>query len=171
MDIARIFSSKTRRELFRLYFTNPDNGYYLRELERTLAIPVSMIRKELIRLEKDGVFTSNRKGNLAYFYLNKLYPLFDELKSIVFKTVGIRGLLQKRLQGLKGIEAAFVYGSFAKDEANAQSDIDVFVIGKVDEHALIREIRQAEKVLKREINYNLYTRNDWQKKRKQKNAF
>ena len=83
MDIAKIFNSKTRKALFRLYFTNPESNYYLRELERLLGIPVSMIQKELLRLEKDGVFVSSKKGNLTYFSLNRSYPLFDELKSIV----------------------------------------------------------------------------------------
>ena len=95
MDIANVFKSKTRKALFRLYFTNPDGEYYLRELERLLCIPVSMIRKELLRLEEDGIFMSAKRGNLIYFYLNKSYPLFGELKSIVFKTIGIKGLLKK----------------------------------------------------------------------------
>lgn len=89
MDIGKLFKSKTRKELFRLYFTNPDNRYYLRELERLLNIPVSMIRKELMNLEEEGVFASAKAGNLTYYFLNKSYPLFDELKSIVFKTITI----------------------------------------------------------------------------------
>jgi hypothetical protein len=44
MDISKLFKSKTRKELFRFYFTNPDQEYYLRELERILRTPVSMIR-------------------------------------------------------------------------------------------------------------------------------
>jgi hypothetical protein len=50
-----------------------------------------MIRKELTRLEEEGIFLSRRKGNLIYYLLNQSYPLFDELKSIVFKTIGIQG--------------------------------------------------------------------------------
>ena len=94
MDITNIFSSKTRAALFRLYFTNPDSAYYLRELERLLSIPVAMIRKELLRQEKEGLFISSRRGNLVFYSLNKSYPLFDELKSIVLKTVGAAGLLR-----------------------------------------------------------------------------
>ncbi|MDP2923566.1 MAG: hypothetical protein Q8O30_07620 [Candidatus Omnitrophota bacterium] len=105
MDIGRIFNSKTRKELFRLYFTNPDSEYYLRELERLLRVPVSMIRAELIRLEDDGVFVSKRKANLVYYYLNKSYPLFEELKSIVFKTIGAQALLKQMVKEVKGRRA------------------------------------------------------------------
>ncbi|MFH1227253.1 MAG: nucleotidyltransferase domain-containing protein [Planctomycetota bacterium] len=171
MDISRIFNSKTRAELFRLYFTNPEAGYYLRELERTLGIPVSMVRTELVRLEKNGIFTSSRKANLVYFYLNKSYPLFSELKSIVSKTVGVRGMLGKILGRLAGVEAAFIYGSFAKNTENAKSDIDLFVIGKLDEYELAGQIRKAGKTLKREINYSLFSRADFDNGKKNKDSF
>ena len=73
MDISKIFKSKTRKEIFRLYFTNPESEYYLRELERVLGIPVSMIRNELVRLEEDGIFQTRKKGNQTYYFLNKTY--------------------------------------------------------------------------------------------------
>ncbi len=171
MDIAKIFKSKTRREIFRLYFTNPDKEYYLRELERLLDIPVSMIHKELLRLAADGVFNSKKMGNLTYFFLNKKYPLFDELSSIVFKTIGIKGLLQETLEKLSGIQVAFIYGSLAKNEANASSDIDLFLIGNIEENELVSELGRLEKRLKREINYSLYSKRDFMKKKQKRNSF
>ena len=118
MDISRLFKSKTRKALLRIYFTNPESEHYLRELERLLKIPVSMIRKELIQLEKESVFKSCRKGNLVYYSINKSYPLFEELKSIIFKTVGVKGLLKEALDKIDGVNAAFIYGSFAKSDEN-----------------------------------------------------
>ncbi len=171
MDISNIFRSKSRKELFRLYFTNPNNEYYLRELERLLNIPVSIIRKELIRLEKDGVFISKKKGNLTCYQLNKAYPLFEEIKSIVFKTIGIEGSLKKLLKTIIGVEIAFIYGSFAKNEAKANSDIDLFIIGKIDEYKLIKKINDLEKDLGREINYSLYTREEFMKQKRKQDSF
>ena len=171
MDISKIFKSKTRKELFRLYFTNPDQEYYLRELERILRTPVSMIRKELTRLEEDGVFLSRRMGNLTYYLLNQSYPLFDELKSIVFKTIGIQGLMREILGKMKGNEVAFIYGSFAKHEETGRSDIDLLIIGKIDENRFLREINKLEKVLKREINYSIFQRDEFKKKMKEKDPF
>ncbi|HUJ88754.1 MAG TPA: nucleotidyltransferase domain-containing protein [Syntrophorhabdales bacterium] len=171
MDIFSIFRSKARQRLFRLYFSNPDSEYYLRELERLLETPVSMIRKELLRLEAEGVFLSKKRGNLTYFHLNKSYPLFDELKSMVFKTVGIQGSVGKILDRLKGVEKAFIYGSYARDGASASSDIDLFILGDVNEDTLVRQLRALEKDLQREINYTLYTKKDLEKKKRQKDAF
>jgi len=171
MDITRIFKSKSRKALLRLYFTNPESEYYLRELERLLDIPVSMISKELRRLEEEGLFSSYKKGNLVFFRLEKNYPLFNELKSIVYKTVGVEGALRRIFEGLKGVEAAFIYGSFAKSSENARSDIDIFVMGRIDENALIRKIGKTERALQREINYTLYTRDEFKKKVAEKDAF
>lgn len=171
MDIAKIFKSRTRKELFRIYFTNPDNEYYLRELERIFNIPVSMIRKELTSLEDAGIFVSSKKGNLVYYSLNKSYPLFEELKSIVFKTIGIQGLLKESLSKVKGIEVAFIYGSFAKKEEATISDIDLFIVGGIDDSRLLREIRRLEEVLKREINYSIFTRDEFKKKVKETDSF
>lgn len=171
MDITNLFKSKTRKALFRLFFTNPDSRYYLRELERLLCIPVSMVRKELLKLTKEGSFLTEKRGNLTFYYLDKSYPLFEELKSIVFKTIGVAGLLKETLERIKGIQVAFVYGSFAKSEAGAKSDIDLFVMGKIDEDDLIKELGKAEKKLMREINYSLYTRADFEKKKKERDSF
>ena len=77
MDLFRITKSKLREELLALYFTNPNKKYYLRELERLLNFSVGNIRRELIKLERTGLFLSENKGNLVYYYLNQSYPLFE----------------------------------------------------------------------------------------------
>lgn len=171
MDIARLFKSKVRRALFQLYFTNTESAYYLRQLERMFDMPVSIIRKELMRLETEGVFLSEKKGNLLYYKLNTGYPLFEELKNIVRKTIGINGVLKDAIVKIKGIEKAFIYGSFAQDSEHATSDIDLFILGSINEDHLIREINKAEELLKREINYTLYTREEFRKKKTKKDSF
>lgn len=171
MDISKIFKSKTRTAIFRIYFTNPESEYYLRELERMLSIPVSMIRKELLCLEETGIFVSRKRGNLTFFSLNKRYQLFNELKSIVLKTIGAAGLLKQTLVKIKGIEIAFIYGSFASGQERAGSDIDLLIVGEIDEDVLLKEINTAEKLLKREINYTILSHAEFLKKKKEKDAF
>lgn len=171
MDLSNIFKSKVRKALFRLYFTNPESEYYLRELERTLGIPVAVVRKELTRLEKDGIFTARKKANLVFYSLNKSYPLFAELKSIISKTIGVTASLQDALKSIKGIETAFIYGSFAKSNEKSTSDIDLFLMGNISESSLIRAIKKLEGTLKREINYALYTHTEFMSKKRKKDSF
>lgn len=171
MEILQITKSKLRKELLNLYFTNPDKKYYLRELERILDFSVGNIRRELIKLKNTGLFLVEKKGNLTYYYLNKSYPLLSEIKSIVLKTAGAPGELKESLKKMKGIEYAFIYGSFAKVEEKENSDIDLLIIGKVDESKLIDKIKILEKKLQREIIFTLYEKNDFIKKKKEGNPF
>lgn len=171
MDIFRITKSKLREELLTLYFTTPNKKYYLRELERILNFSVGNIRRELIKLESTGLFLSENKGNLVYYYLNKSYPLFKELKSIIFKTSGAPKMLQNILNKFDGIDRAFIYGSFAKGEEREGSDIDLLIIGEVNEDKLIEVISNVERKLQREINYSIYGKEDFKKKKKEGNSF
>jgi len=171
MDIARLFKSKARTAIFRIYFTNPESSFYLRELERTLDMPVSIIRKELLRLKEEGVFLSEKKGNLVYFRLNTAYPLFDELKSIVRKTIGIEGLLKEAVSKIKGVKVAFIYGSFAKSKERAKSDVDLFLIGDINEGQLIRQLNSIENTIKREVNYTIFSQEEYKNKKKKNDTF
>ena len=171
MDILSIKKSKLRENLLTLYFTNPNKKYYLRELERILDYSVANIRRELIKLEKAGLFQSENQGNHLYYYLNKSYPLFDELKSIIFKTSGVPKLLHDALSNFKAISHAFIYGSFAKEEERKDSDIDLMIIGKINEDKLIDELNKLEKKLQREINYTIYSKNEFEEKKEKGNSF
>ncbi|OPY76040.1 MAG: Nucleotidyltransferase domain protein [Syntrophorhabdus sp. PtaU1.Bin058] len=171
MDIAKLFKSKARKALFQLYFTNPEDSYYLRQLEKIFNIPASILRKELIRLEEEGVFISEKKGNLLYYRLDKEYPLFEELKNIVRKTIGIEGLLKDAIGNIEGIAVAFIYGSFAKGKERAASDVDLCIIGSVDEDKLISKISAIERSVKREINYTLFTEGEFRKRKKGKDGY
>ena len=163
--------SKLRRDLLRLYFTNPDKEYYLRELERMIDFSVGNIRRELLRLESKGLFTFRRQGNMVYYSLNKKHPLFKPFKALVYRTIGVEGELRSVLRRVRGIKLAFVYGSFARGSERISSDIDLFIIGSVDEGKLIEAIGKTETTLKREINYSLYTREDFEKKKEEKDYF
>jgi predicted nucleotidyltransferase len=130
-----------------------------------------MIRKELMALEKEGLFVSHRMGNLLFYKLNKDYPIFHELKSIVFKTIGLEGTLKDALSKVQGIEQAFIYGSFAKGEEHSKSDVDLFMVGSIDENAVIKAIKLVERSTKREVNYTLYTRKEYKHKKRAKDSF
>lgn len=171
MDIFKITKSKTRKKILRFFFSNVNKKYYLRELERILDITVGNIRRELLSLKKSGLFRSQKMGNQVYYFLNKKSPIFKELKAIISKTLGVEAIIKKELMKVKGVEIAFIYGSFARQKEDTLSDIDIFIIGQVAEDDLIRAIRRVEKQLSREINYVVFTKNDLIKAIKKKNVF
>lgn len=100
IDSLSLTKSKIRRALLRLFFANPSQKYYLRELERKLGYSAGNIRRELLRLKEDELFTTQKTANLLYYSLNSSHPLFEELKSIVSKTTQDDRSLKKALSSV-----------------------------------------------------------------------
>jgi len=171
MEMFQITRSKLRTALLNLYFTNEERAFYLRELERILDLPVANIRRELLKLEKDGLFKTERKGNLAYYSLNHSYPLFKEIESIIRKTSGIKETLRDALCKIKGIRSAFIYGSFAKGTEGHISDIDLFILGNADEFRIIKTLKPIERKVQREINYTLYSFREYKARKHNNDPF
>ncbi len=160
MDLFKITKSKTRTAILKHYFFNKDEKFYLRQLERILGVSVGNIRRELIALHKLGLFNKEKMGNQTYYFLNKDMPFFNELKKIVSKTIGVEAILKEVLEKVKGMEISFIYGSLARETEDKLSDIDLFVIGKVQEDDLLKAVKKAEEKISREINYVIFTKED-----------
>jgi predicted nucleotidyltransferase len=171
LESLYITKSKIRQDLLVLFFTNPSQKYYVRELERLLGYSVGSIHRELLKFKKDSLFDTQKVGNLLYYSLNTKHPLFNELKSIVSKTAGVEGSLKKILRSIEKIEIAFIYGSFANKKEKAMSDIDIMIIGNPNTSNLNEKIMLLEKLLKREINPTIYSSKEYKDKKKAKSGF
>jgi len=170
MDLFKLTKSKTREKILQFFFLDIHKRYYLRELEKILNISVGNIRRELLSLEKTGLFKREKMGNQVYYFLNKDSALFEDFKNIISKTIGVERLFKKELRKIKSIKEAFIFGSFAKNMEDSQSDIDLMIIGWPDEDILIDKITKLEKLLNREINYHLISEKELKEKAK-KNSF
>jgi predicted nucleotidyltransferase len=164
-------NSKLRQKLLLYFFTNPDSKLFLREIARILGVDPTNLSRELKSLCNSGYFLAEQKGNQKYFYLNKDFPLFEEVERIIFKTIGVEGALTEIIAKYPDIKTAFIYGSFANHAHHTASDIDLMVVGKFDEDNFISRINDLEKSLGREINYHQYSNKEWQKKKKEKDSF
>lgn len=166
-----LLNSKLRRKLLTYSFTHPDENYYVRELSHLINEDPGNLSRELRRLEDEGLYTSVIKGRVKFFSLNKRYPLFKELKKIIFKTEGVQGSLRELVQKYEGIVLAFLYGSYAKNRERETSDIDLVVVGEFPRNPFTRDVRQLESTLNREINFTVYTKSEFAKERKKEGGF
>jgi len=171
LDTLYITKSRIRRDLLTLFFSNPSEQHYLRELERMLGYSAGSIRRELLKFQKDGLFNTEQRGNLLYYALNPKHPLFKELKAIVSKTIGIEGSLRKALSSIEGIRAAFIYGSFAANREKGTSDIDVMIIGEPETSSLNEGIAELEKKVNREVNTTVYSWREYRQKKELGSGF
>jgi predicted nucleotidyltransferase len=166
-----LLSSKTRVNLLTLFLTNPSNQYYPRQLESLLKITYTGIRRELQNLEKTGLLNIETEANRKYYSVNKNFPLFSELKSIILKTAGVGDKLKSLVENYKNIKIAFIYGSYAKNSENLSSDIDLFIIGEITLKDLQEALIQLEKELGREINCSIFPPEEFKQKIKVQNHF
>ena len=170
-DLLGLSKSKARRALFSLFFTNPEQEYFPRQLERLSGIFVGNLQKELLKMEQAGVLESRRLGQLKLYKLNIRHPLYNDLKGVVAKTVGLEETIRGELARIEGIAAACIYGSFARGEERSSSDVDLLIVGTVKEKPLIGVVKGLEEKLQREINYTLYTEAEWKKRKDAKDPF
>ena len=171
MDIFNIGKSKTREALLQLYFSHPEKKYYLRELEKKLNYPVQNIRRELINLEKKGMFKKEKSGNQVFYYLNKESPIYGDIENIISKTIGIENQLKESLSEISDIIIAFIFGSFADGTKHPLSDIDLMIVGHIEESKLIKKIIKLEDKFEREINYHIYSDKEFEKRKKENDSF
>src|SRR4030043_993483 len=171
LESLYISKSKIRQDLLALFFTNPKARYYLRELQRILGYSAGSIRRELLKFKKDGLLLNQRTGNLLYYKVNNEHPLYNELKAIVSKTVGIEGSIRKEISSIKSINCAFIYGSFAANREKATSDIDIVIVGDPDVSKLNEKISKLEMKLQRTINPTIYSLHEYHTRRKSMSGF
>lgn len=165
------FRSELRQKLLGYYFTNPKANHYLRELADLLGVDPANLSRELRRLEREGLFVSQHRGLQKYFRLHPKYPLYEEVRRIVFKTVGVLGQLRGALQKVGGVTEAYLYGSFARNQQDASSDIDVLLIGRPKAEELETTIQKLERQLGREINYIVLGPKEFRTRRARQDAF
>ena len=154
--VDRLFGSKTRVSLLSKLLMNADRSFYIRELSRDLEIPYSMLYKEVRNLVSLGVVNEEKRGKVTLVSVNKSLPFFAELRSLMVKTVGLGDSFRRALSELKNVRYALIYGSFAGGDESVSSDVDLLIVGNVDEEMVLSIIGRMEKEVGREINYILW---------------
>jgi predicted nucleotidyltransferase len=145
--------------------TRPEKWWYLSELAGFLRTRPSSLQRELRSLEQSGILRLRKDGRRTYFKAETQSPIFRELRSIFEKTVGLIPTLRTALQPFTDkIVCAFVYGSVARREEHATSDVDLMVIGNVGLGDLAPSLRKTEKRLGREVNVTNYSVDEFRKK-------
>ena len=163
---------KTRRAVLALLYSHHDEAFYLRQIIRAAGVGLGAVQREVKRLSDAGIIRRTVRGNQVYYQANPECPVFAELKSLMVKTAGVADVLREALAPIAGqIASAFVYGSMANGEATAASDVDLLVVGDIDEMALHRALSEAENRLARPVNYTLMTQLEFHERSSEQGGF
>jgi len=172
-SVADALFSKVRQRVLALLFGAPDRSFYTNEVIGLAQSGAGAVQRELSDLAAAGLLSVRKQGNQKHFQANTASPVFAELRSLVLKTSGLADVLRAALLPLAPqITVAFVFGSMAKQQDTAASDVDLLVVSDTLGYGnVFGALEAASQTLGRTINPALYSAADFQARQLGDNAF
>jgi uncharacterized protein len=163
---------KTRQGILAATYGQPGRWWYLSELAGQLNTAPSSLQRELRSLVASGILRQRRDGRRLYFQAETESPIFPELSGLIAKTLGVTEALKNALAKFgDGVACAFLYGSVARRQEHALSDVDLVVIGRIGLADLSPPLRALERKFGREFNVTCYTPEEFRRKVEARNHF
>jgi predicted nucleotidyltransferase len=169
--LAEILSSRVRAEIFRILFGTVDAELHMREIARRSGCAIGTIQSEFKKLLRLDLVQKRRDGNRLYFRANRQNPLYPEIHGLVLKTSGLVDLLREALAQTAAIQIAFVFGSVARGEEQAESDVDLLIIGDLGLRDVTRLLAGLSEKISREINPHVMPPEEFRRRKQTKAHF
>lgn len=171
-DLGNIITSKVRIKILELFFSNPKELYHVRGIVREIKEEINAVRRELTKLEADGILRKEPRGNRVYHFLRPEHPFYGDLISIVAKTKGLGSTLIENKNKVGKVSFAMFSGKFARLQARKVEDaVDILVVGEVVLPELAALIRTEESKRSKEINYTVMSREEFDFRKKRRDPF
>ncbi len=165
LSAGTVLFGKTQRKLLAIFFTRPEETFYLRQVIRMAGGGQGAVQRELKQWVQAGLLIQTRQGNQVHYKANADLPIFSELKAIAVKTFGVAEVIRDALHELSGrIVLAFIHGSVAAGTEKADSDVDLIVVGSVSFGDVTSSLHGIQEQLGREINPSVYSPADFKQK-------
>jgi predicted nucleotidyltransferase len=166
ISLSDALFSKVQQRVLALIFGHPARSFYTSEIVRAVRSGTGAVGRELARLEQSGVVSAEWIGNQKHYRANQDSPIFEELHSLVAKTLGVPETIRESLRPHGStIRTAFIYGSVAKGSDAASSDVDLMVIGdELNYSDLYTAAHRAEDKLRRKVNPLFLSPAAWRRK-------
>ncbi|HEV8654885.1 MAG TPA: nucleotidyltransferase domain-containing protein, partial [Candidatus Limnocylindria bacterium] len=160
-----------RAKVLTALFGERGRAFYQRELERVTGLPVVAVQRQLKRLSSAGLVVVGTAGGRRVYSADTRSAVYDEIASIVRKLRGPVAALRSALAVRRGVELAFVFGSFATGSATASSDVDLMVLGDDSARLVRAALAGAERELRRSINEHVMTTQEWKARLRKRDPF
>lgn len=165
--------TKTQQRVLAVLFGRPERSFYANEIIGLAQSGSGAVQRELARLEAAGLITAHRVGNQKHYQTNPSSPIFSELRGIVLKTFGLSDVIRAALQPVwPALQVAFIYGSLAKGNDHAGSDIDLMLVATGISHRDVLEATAATHIeLGRPVHPTLYSPDEFAQRRDEGASF
>lgn len=163
--------SRVRVKMFDLFFSNVSEMYYVREITRKTKEEINAVRRELDRMLSAGILKSEQRGNRLYYFLNQRYVYYQELQQMVAKSVGLGQKIRKYRRKLGTVSFVMFSSRFIQKLSVRQGEVDLLVIGDIVLSELDAMIKEEEKFLGREINYAVFSDEEFNFRKTRRDPF
>lgn len=159
VGLADALFTKVQQRVLAVLFGNSGRSFYANEIIALAESGTGAVQRELAKLAAVGLITMRRQGNQKHYQANALSPVFNELRGLVLKTFGLADIVRTALSPLAPrIRAAFIYGSVAKAQDTATSDVDLMVVSDTVTYAdVFSALEKVSSDLGRTVNPTVYT--------------
>ena len=163
--LAPIFRSDTQLKILGATYLEPERRFTMPELVERSSRPQPTVAREVDRLVGAGLLDTELRSGRRSVWAATESAIFDELRSILLKTIGPKAVLEKQLAGLDGIDRALIHGSWARryygDAGPLPGDVDLLVIGTPDVGKVRAETDAATRTLRRDVNVTVLAPDEW----------
>ena len=146
--LGELITSKTRLRLLLKFFISQTNKGYLNGLANEMGESTNSIRKELNHLYSAGYLLKYKKNNKIEYKVNSDHPLYETLRKVVLKHLGLEDLVDTVLERMGNVEKILIIGDYANgiDSGN----IEVVLVGKKLNFEYISQLEnKIEKIIRR----------------------
>lgn len=169
--LGDIFISKVRVKVLQLFFGNVGQIFHVREIVRRVEEEINAVRRELARMEKAGIVTSEWRANRRYYAVRTDYIFWQDLLSMVTKTCGLGGDIVKNKSKLGKVKFAMISGNFVRGAEPGSSEVDLLVVGNIIMPQIAAIVKDEEARREREINYTVMAEEEFVFRKRRRDPF
>lgn len=169
--LSDLIISKVRVKLLKIFLSDSQNMFYVRELTRATKEEINAVRRELEHLQKAGLLKSEKRGNRLYYSVKTSFSIYPELSNLVSKSSGFGRLILKNRSKLGFVKYAFVSQKLMRGLKRDPEEVDLMLIGKIIMPQVAIIVKTAEKMLNTEINYSCMTEEEFNYRKNHQDPF
>lgn len=169
--MEELFISKVRVKILQLFLGSSDSIFHVREIVRRVGEEINAVRRELLRMEKFSLVSSEWRANRRLYRFRKDYLFYRELLGMVVKSTGFGGSIIKNRSKLGRIKYAMMATRFISNETSGLEDVDVLMVGSIvlPEFQMLIADEQAKR--EKEINYSYMDEAEFNFRVKRRDSF
>ncbi|MBI2330093.1 hypothetical protein HYU94_01775 [Candidatus Daviesbacteria bacterium] len=169
--LEELFVSRVRVKILQLFLSSGESLFHVREIVRRVSEEINAVRRELARMEKFGMVSSEWRANRRLYRFRKDYIYYQELLSLVTKSTGLGGAIIKGKGRLGRIKYAMIATRYLNNQSSESENVDLLVVGQIVLPELQAIIADEQAKKEREINYSFMDEAEFQFRVKRRDPF